>query len=197
MTGDRPPVPPASEVAARFRRWLEAQAPMDDSRSSAGRKGSDRSDPDGSMQLLLELLRSNLEQWVLEDVTRASGVDDATIARAKRSIDRLNLGRHRLVERVDIVIGAALAQSATAALATESPAMAFDRLTVLAIRLDRTQRAAQVAGSGSDELDLRLQRLSGQLRELTEAIDTLLEDVRAGRRRFVPYEHLKLYAPGT
>jgi Protein of unknown function (DUF4254) len=149
------------------------------------------------MALLFELLFSNLEQWELEDLTRAPGADDATIADAKRSIDRLNLERHRLAERVDAAIGAALVQSATAALATESPAMAFDRLTVLAIRLDRTQRAAQAAGNGSDDFDPRLERLSGQLRELTEAIDTLLDDVRAGRRRYVAYEHLKLYGPAT
>jgi len=148
------------------------------------------------MPLLFELLRSNLEQWELEDVTRAPGADDATVAQAKHSIDRLNLERHRLTERVDAAIGAALVQSATAALATESPAMAFDRLTVMAIRLDRTQRAAQLSHRGGD-FDLRLMRLSSQLHELTEAIDTLLDDVRAGRRRFVPYEHLKLYGPET
>jgi len=149
------------------------------------------------MPLLLELLRSNLEQWVLEDVTRTSRVDDATVARAKRSIDRLNLERHRLAERVDAVIDAALVQSATATPSTESPAMAFDRLSVLAIRLDRTRRAAGMAGKGAGDFGRRLPLLSGQLDELSAAIDALLEDVRAGRRRFVPYEHFKLYAPET
>ncbi len=159
--------------------------------------GSDRSDRDGLMQLLLELLGSNLEQWVLEDVTRTSGVDDATVARAKRSIDRLNLERHRLAERVDAVIDAALVQSASATPSTESPAMAFDRLSVLAIRLDRTRRAAGMTGNGGGDFGWRLPRLSAQLDELSAAIDALLEDVRAGRRRFVPYQHLKLHAPGT
>ena len=197
MTGDPSPMPPASEVVTRFRRWLGAQAPPDDRLSTDGRKGSDRPDPDGLMQLLLELLRSNLEQWELEDVTRTQGADDATVARAKRSIDRLNLERHRLTERVDAVIDATLVQSATATPSTESPAMAFDRLSVLAIRLDRTQRAARVAGNDGGDFGRRLLRLSGQLDELAAAIDALLEDVRAGRRRFVPYEHLKLYAPET
>ncbi len=147
------------------------------------------------MQLLLELLHSNLEQWELEDVTRLPGSDDATVARAKRSIDRLNLERHRLAERVDAAIDATLAQSATATPSTESPAMAFDRLSVLAIRLDRTNRAARMAGNGGSDFGPRLLRLSAQLDELATAIDALLDDVRAGRRRFVPYEHLKLYAP--
>jgi hypothetical protein len=196
MTGDPPPMPPASEVVTRFRRWLGAQTALDDRHSSDGR-GSDQPDPDGLMQLLLELLRSNLQQWELEDVTRIPGVDDATVAGAKRSIDRLNLERHRLAERVDAAIGAVLVQSATATLSTESPAMAFDRLSVLAIRLDQTHRAARMAGNNSGDFGRRLLRLSGQLAELAAAIDALLEDVRAGRRRFVPYEHFKLYAHET
>ena len=197
MTGEPPSVPPASEVVTRFGRWLEAQAPPDDRRSSDGPRGPDQPVPDGLMELLLELLCSNLEQWELEDVTRLPGSDDATVARAKRSIDRLNLERHRLAERVDAAIDATLVQSATATPSTESPAMAFDRLSVLAIRLDRTGRVARMAENGGGDFGRRLLRLRGQLDELAAALDALLEDVRAGRRRFVPYEHLKLYAPET
>ena len=197
MTGDPPAIPPASEVVTLFRRSLGAHAPPNDGQASDGPWGSDRAVPDGLMQLLLELLHSNLEQWELEDVTRLPGSDDATVARAKRSIDSLNLERHRLAERVDAAIDATLAQSATATPTTESPAMAFDRLSVLAIRLDRTHRAARMAGNGGGDFGGRLLRLSAQLDELATAIDALLDDVGAGRRRFVPYEHLKLYAPET
>jgi hypothetical protein len=187
VTGDPSPLPPASEVVTRFRHWLGAPAPPDD------RHFSDHP----LVQLLLELLRSNLEQWELEDATRAPGADDATVARAKRSIDRLNIERHGLTERIDAAIDAAMVQSATATPSTETPAMAFDRLSVLAIRLDRTHRAARMAGNSGSDLGGRLLRLNGQLDELAAAIDALLADVRAGRRRFVPYEHLKLYAPET
>jgi hypothetical protein len=196
VTARRSPVPSANDVVARFRSWIRTQAPQGD-RISSDRKVSAGPDPDGLMELLLELLRSNLQQWELEDVTRIPEVDDATVAGAKRSIDRLNIERHRLAERIDALIGAALVQSATATPSTESPAMAFDRLSVLAIRLDQTHRAARMAGNGGGDFGRRLLRLSGQLDELAEAIDALLEDVRAGRRRFVPYEHFKLYARET
>jgi hypothetical protein len=75
--------------------------------------------------------------------------------------------------------------------------MAFDRLSVLAIRLDRTHRAALMAGNHDGDFDRRLLRLSEQLDELAAAIDALLEDVQAGRRRFVPYQHFKLYTQAT
>lgn len=197
MTSDPWPVPPAGDVVTRFRRSLEAHAALDDRHPSDGRRPSDGPDASGLMQLLVELLLSNLEQWELEDVTRTPDADDATIARAKRSIDSLNLERHHLAERVDATIDAALVQSDTATPSTESPAMAFDRLSVLAIRLDRTQRAARMVANGGGDFGRRLLRLSGQLEGLAAAIDALLDDVRAGRRRFVPYEHLKLYAPET
>jgi hypothetical protein len=190
-------MPKASEVVTSFHRWLGSQAPPDDRHSSDGRTGTDQSDPGGLMPLLLELLRSNLQQWELEDVTRSSEADDATIAQAKRAIDRLNLQRHGLTERVDAAIDATLVQSAIATLSTESPAMAFDRLSVLAIRLDQTDRAARTAGNGEGDFDQRLRRLHGQLDELASAIDALLEDVRAGRRRYVRYQHLKLYGSET
>ena len=194
MTGDPRPTPSASEVVTRFRQWLGTQGESGDALSS-DESDTEPTDRDGLMPLLLELLRSNLAQWELEDVTRIPEADDGTVARAKRSIDRLNLERHRLAEDIDATIGAALVQSATAIPSTESPAMAFDRLSVLAIRLDRTLRASGMARNGSEDFERRLQRLRGQLDELASAIDALLEDVRAGRRRFVPYEHFKLYGP--
>ena len=165
MTGESWPVPPASEVATCFRRSLEAVAAPEDRHRSDGQQGPDQIDSGGLMQLLRELLLSNLEQWELEDVTRSPGVEDVVIAQPKRSIDRLNLERHRMAERVDSAIDAALVKSTTATPSTESPAMAFDRLSVLAIRLDRTQRAARMAGNDVGDFGWRLLRLSAQLEE--------------------------------
>jgi ABC-type transporter Mla subunit MlaD len=135
---------------------------------------------------LVDLLRSNLAQWSLEDEARGPGADDAAIAGAKRAIDDLNAGRHRIVEDVDAAVDRAVTQTASAPLATESPAMAFDRLSVLVIRVHHTERDA-------DRYATRLPVLYRQLADLQQAIDALIDDVRAGTRRFVPYQSLKLY----
>ena len=142
---------------------------------------------------LVDLLRSNLEQWNLEDEARGPGADDAAVGQAKRAIDKLNTGRHHIVEDIDAAIDRAVAQTASAPLATESPAMAFDRLSVLMIRIDHTERAAGEGASGADRYAARLPVLYGQLADLQQAIDALIEDVRDGTRRFVPYQSLKLY----
>ena len=87
------------------------------------------------MALVVELLRINLEQWDLEDVTRRPDADDSVVADSKRAIDALNMARHGLVERIDAVVDALVPQQPTAPPATEGPAMVLDRLSVLAIRL--------------------------------------------------------------
>jgi hypothetical protein len=151
-----------------------------------------RSEP-GLVGLLVDLLRSNLEQWNLESQSRGAGEDDAAVAHAKRVIDELNARRHQLVEAIDAAFDRALAQNTTAPLATESPGMAFDRLSVLVIRVHRTELAAGEAPEAGGYA-ARLPVLHRQLTDLAQAIDALVDDVGAGRRRFVPYQSLKLYA---
>ena len=179
MTGDTP-VPPISEVVAQFRRTLRGDT------CEAGI---------GLMGPLLELLRSNQAQWEFEDVTRDASACDRDVAGAKRAIDRLNLQRHRLVENIDAIIDASIAQSPSAPLATESPGMALDRLSVIAIRIGRTEAVAFSGAPDAAAYAARLPRLEHQLLALSSAIEVLLEDVQAGVRRFLVYEHLKLYLP--
>ena len=175
--GSRDALPPTGEILTELQR--------------AVRNPARRSEP-GLVGLLVDLLRSNLEQWNLESISRGAGGDDGAVADAKRAIDELNGARHQLVEAIDAVFDRALAQNAAAPLATESPAMALDRLTVLVIRVHRTELAAdEVPEAGG--YATRLPVLHQQLADLEQAIDALVGDAGAGRRRFVPYQSLKLY----
>jgi Protein of unknown function (DUF4254) len=155
--------------------------------------------PGRLLSLLLDLHDSNLRQWDLEDVTRVPEASDSVVADAKRAIDSLNLTRHHLIEEIDAAVVATMEQSSAAPLATESPAMVFDRLSVLVIRTARTEERARSISEDADNYAARLPSLQRQVAALSEALESLLEDVRAGTRRFVPYEHLKLYAaqPGS
>jgi hypothetical protein len=140
---------------------------------------------------VIELVRSNLRQWDLEDVTRDPRASDAVVAGAKREIDRLNMGRHRLVEEIDASIDASLDQPATALVATESPGMVLDRLSVLVIRRARTASACE----DQPEYLERLPELDALLSSLAGAFDSYMTELRTGVRRFIPYGHLKLYGP--
>jgi hypothetical protein len=172
------PLPPATTLVAEMEQAL-----------SGGRE-SGRSALAG---LIAELVNSNSSQWDLEDTTRDPDISDAVVATAKREIDRLNLGRHRLVQEIDAAVDAALEQPAVAPIATESPGMVLDRLSVLVIRRVRTAAASARDQAFADRLPV----LDAQIATLSAAFDFYLEELRAGSRRFVPYEQLKLYAPSA
>jgi hypothetical protein len=172
-----PGVPSVGAVVAHFRRALGDGPP----------EASDH-----TLTLLLALHRNNLDQWQREDTTRRADADDATVAAAKRDIDALNGTRHALVEAVDAALVAAIEQEASATPTTESPGMVFDRLSVLTIRMHFTERSAR-AGAEGDDAAARLPVLRQQLTDLQAALEGLLDDVRLRRKRFVPYQSLKLY----
>jgi hypothetical protein len=140
---------------------------------------------------IVVLVESNLRQWDLEDVTRDPGASDAQVANAKREIDRLNISRHRLVEEIDAAIDSILDQPATAPLATESPGMVLDRLSVLVIRRARTAVASRRDPNFAD----RVQALEAQVGALSAALDSYMDELRTGARRFLRYQSLKLYGP--
>jgi Protein of unknown function (DUF4254) len=159
---------------------------------TAARGGT--ADPAGAPRwatLIVDLVESNLRQWNLEDTTRDPAATDAEVARAKREIDRLNMGRHGLVQEIDAAIDSVLDQPATAPIATESPGMVLDRLSVLVIRRARTASAS----AQHPALSGRTEALESQVAGLSAALDFYMEELRAGTRRFLRYAPFKLYGP--
>ena len=175
-------VPSVTDVVAEFRRALREPAPPP---------------RDGVLGLLLALHHNNVVQWNREDATRHDQADDRAVAAAKRDIDALNLKRHELVEAIDAALAASFEQAPAAPPTTESPAMVFDRVSVLVIRISFTETAASSLRADRDVFAARVPVLHEQLALLQAGLVALFDDVRTGRRRFVPYQSLKLYGSGT
>jgi hypothetical protein len=167
-------VPGAAEAADEMARAIRGQSP-----SAAPALGG----------LIAELARVNARQWDLEDTTRDSAATDGAVAAAKRSIDRLNLCRHQVVQEIDAAIALQLDPPTTATLATESPGMVLDRMAVLVIRRSRTDTASLRDHAYAD----RLPALDAQLAALAMAFDSYVQELRSGARRFLPHDPLKLY----
>ena len=171
-------VPAVADVVAEFRQALDEPSP------------TAHSDLIG---LLRGLHENNALQWDREDAARRDDADDHAVAGAKRDIDALNTKRHDLVEAIDAALAAAIHQSPSAPPTTESPAMVFDRLSVLVIRIASTEKAARTERVDRDLWAARLPVLQEQLSSLQAGLEALFEDVQAGRKRFVPYRSFKLY----
>lgn len=178
MTAAPTNLPSISAVIAEFRR-----APREPARPP----------PSGVLGLLLGLHHNNVVQWSREDAARRDDADDRAVAAAKRDIDALNAKRHELVEAIDAALAAGLDQDPAAPPTTESPAMVFDRLSVLVIRMCVTEDVASSQRADRDLYAARLPLLHQQLALLQEGLGVLFDDVRNGRKRFLPYQSLKLY----
>ncbi|MFG2407230.1 DUF4254 domain-containing protein [Streptomyces brevispora] len=128
--------------------------------------------------------------WDTEDRVRGALLSTAQVADCKREVDQLNAERNTLAERADEILGTlADAGCADAPLHTETLASVVDRLSVLTLRLWHSERAAV-----RDELARRrVPALLGQQEELRAALDSLVSDVVAGRRRLPTPARFKLY----
>ena len=138
-------------------------------------------------------------QWHLEDLIRDPEIDPVAALALKRRIDASNQVRTDMVEDIDTYFRdryASVSPLQEATINTESPAWAIDRLSILALKLWHMQEQAERTDA-SEELRqrsaARLEVLREQRKDLTAAIETLLEDIAAGRKYMKVYRQMKLY----
>lgn len=140
-------------------------------------------------------------QWHLEDLVRPTDVDPVYALTIKRRIDSSNQHRTDLVERIDdhyMSLYGEVPPLAGATLNTETPAWAVDRLSILALKIYHFNIEAR---RGDDEhrarCQAKLDTLLTQRADLTAAIDQLLDDLAAGRKRMKLYRQMKMYNDPT
>ena len=138
-------------------------------------------------------------QWHLEDIIRDPEIDPKEALELKRRIDRSNQVRTDMVEDIDTwfrnkYADVKVAEDAT--INTESPAWALDRLSILALKIwhmreqaERSDASAEHIAKCQGKLDVLLE----QRTDLSRAIDTLVEDIAAGRKYMKVYRQMKMY----
>ena len=83
-----------------------------------------------------------------------------------------------------------------ARLNTESPAWAVDRLSILALKIYHMQEQVERQDAEADHIarcQAKLNVLLEQQKDLSLAIDQLLEDIEAGRKYMKVYRQMKMY----
>ena len=138
-------------------------------------------------------------QWHLEDIIRDPQIDPVKALAIKRRIDRSNQDRTDIVEQIDsyfLDIFKAVKPLPDATINTESPAWAVDRLSILALKIyhmsieaDRRDTAVEQQKRCRAKLSVLLE----QKKDLSGAIDMLLEDMAAGRKYMKVYRQMKMY----
>lgn len=138
-------------------------------------------------------------QWHMEDIIRDPEIDPVAALELKRRIDRSNQERTDLVEEIDTYFRdrfSVVTPASDATINTETPAWAIDRLSILALKIyhmaleaDRADADAAHRARCAGKLDV----LQQQRTDLSQAIDTLLDDITSGRKFMKVYKQMKMY----
>lgn len=138
-------------------------------------------------------------QWHLEDIIRDPKIDPVEALAIKRRIDRSNQDRTDMVEELDTYFRELYKEVKAlpdATINTESPAWALDRLSILALKIYHMQAEVARKDASAEHIarcQAKLNVLLEQRQDLTQAIDTLLDDIAAGRKYMKVYRQMKMY----
>ncbi len=133
------------------------------------------------------------------NIIRDPHIDPIEALSIKRRIDRSNQDRTDLVEQIDSYFRQKYSDVTPlpdARLNTESPAWAVDRLSILALKIyhmrEQTQRT-DATEEHKARCQAKLNVLLEQQKDLSLAIDQLLEDIQEGRKYMKVYRQMKMY----
>jgi hypothetical protein len=154
----------------------------------------------GSFESLLYLKNwIDTVQWHLEDLIRKPDIDPAEALQIKRRIDKSNQERTDTVEKMDDFFLEAFENvqyAADARMNSETPAWLLDRMSILMLKIyhmkEQTERKAVTAQHLSKCRD-KLTILEEQKEDMRSAYNELIQDIRAGKRRFKVYRQMKMY----
>lgn len=138
-------------------------------------------------------------QWHYEDIIRDPEIDPVSALTLKRKIDASNQDRTDMVEYIDSYFLEKFDNveiKADASLNTESPAWAIDRLSILYLKIyhmrEETNRE-NVSDEHVKACNTKLNILLEQEKDLTSAIDELLNDMELGNKYMKVYKQMKMY----
>ena len=142
-------------------------------------------------------------QWHLEDIIRDENIDPVKALEIKRGIDASNQKRTDLVEFIDSWFSNKYKNTtpnADAKINTETPAWAVDRLSILALKvyhMDLEANRASASDEHREKCQIKLNTLLEQKKDLSSAIDQLLNDIENGLVKIKTYKQMKMYNDET
>lgn len=138
-------------------------------------------------------------QWHFEDIIRDPNIDPVAALTLKRKIDASNQERTDMVEYIDgyfLQKHSHVVVKDSAKINSESPAWAFDRLSILALKIYHMNEEANRVEASQDHRDkcqTKLNVLLEQRTDLSTAIDDLLHDIENGDKFMKVYKQMKMY----
>jgi hypothetical protein len=138
-------------------------------------------------------------QWAYEDIIRNPKIDPVAALKLKRKIDASNQDRTDTVEFIDSYFLDTLKNvqaKPTAKINSESPAWVIDRLSILALKIYHMELETvreDASETHKQNCQTKLNILLEQRKDLSTAIDDLLEDIANGDKYMKVYKQMKMY----
>lgn len=138
-------------------------------------------------------------QWHLEDIIRDPKINSVKALKIKRRIDKSNQDRTDLVELIDsyfLQLYKDVTVCPDATINTESPAWAIDRLSILYLKIYHMQKESERTNSDAEHIKNcrnKLEILLLQQKDLSCAIEQLLDDISKGEKYMKVYKQMKMY----
>lgn len=138
-------------------------------------------------------------QWHFEDIIRDPQIDPVEAVKLKRRIDKSNQDRTDLVELIDSYFldkYKDVKPLADATINTESPAWAIDRLSILALKIYHMRQEVLRPDASAEHkatCENKLNVLLEQEKDLSMAIEQLLNDIESGQKYMKVYKQMKMY----
>ena len=138
-------------------------------------------------------------QWHYEDIIRDPHIDPVAALDLKRKIDASNQDRTDMVEYIDsyfLDLYKEVKPLPEATINTESPAWAVDRLSILALKIYHMQEEVNRLDATPEhraKCQEKLNVLLEQKKDLSTALNQLLDDIATGRKYMKVYKQMKMY----
>ena len=150
---------------------------------------------------LAEITIHNATLWGHEDQVRRTDIEDADIVKYKRLIDHENQMRNNSIDTSDHILRRQVEKTLgelpeSLPLNTETPGSAFDRLSIMALRIISLEKEI-AREDASEEHKARCAEKKGEVEERVEdlsiSLQELLSDITTGKKRLKSYNMHKLY----
>lgn len=156
--------------------------------------------PEGSIEhCLYQKNWIDAVQWHLEDIIRNPQINPVEALSIKRRIDSSNQERTDLVELIDNFFYETykdVIPHKDAGINTESLAWAIDRLSILALKIYHMRQETERKDADSEHLQqckAKLDILLEQKKDLSQAINQLIDDIKTGKKYMKVYKQMKMY----
>ena len=152
--------------------------------------------------LVVDQHKRNFDLWLEEDKAREPDASDASIAKVKRNIDKLNQKRNDMITELDLILEKSFFPNQAEDLPwnSETAGSIIDRLSIASLKVFYMNEQTKRDDASEQHIETchqKVNKLQHQKQDLATALQTFFNDIAAGRKQNKLYRQFKMYNDPT